>query len=78
MATQDWANRPYLFDAVNGSGSSCGGKAFSSPNVVACAVRKTSGAASTSIPPYTTWAFGIDTNGVIQALGTNPPTVTGL
>ncbi|MBI5883103.1 MAG: type II secretion system protein [Elusimicrobia bacterium] len=73
ISSQNWDGEKYRFDAANGSvTSSCGGKTFSSRNWVACATRKsTSG-------DYNTWGFAVDTNGGIEAIGTNPPSVTGL
>ncbi|MBI5624902.1 MAG: prepilin-type N-terminal cleavage/methylation domain-containing protein [Elusimicrobia bacterium] len=74
MAAQEWSKRPYEFWAANGSvTTSCGGKTFSSKAWVACAGRR-----SNATGVYVTWAFAVDLNGTLEAVGTNAPSVTGL
>lgn len=79
LPSQDWSSKPYEFRAVasattgcTGSWSSCSGAALG-PNFTACVSRKTSGAGSTTIAPYTNWGYAMDRNGIAACKGTDVP-----
>lgn len=67
LARENWAQKPYNF-AV---GAACGG------GLVACARRCTvpaPGRRCATSPPYSTWGYNMDENGVVTPLpGTPPP-----
>lgn len=70
LADQDWASRPYDYAACNGAVSAACATmsgAVGTGNQVSAARRK-----ATASSPYNTWAYGMNTSGVITAYGTNP------
>jgi prepilin-type N-terminal cleavage/methylation domain-containing protein len=70
LADQDWANKPYDFYACDGAtNGSCAGQG--SGYMVSGGKRK-----STAYTPYNTWAYTMNTSGVIQEYGTNAPKPT--
>lgn len=71
LAAQDWTSKHYTFATADGTAGGCQSM---SGSYVACAKRKTSGTNSTSISPYNTWAYGVQSNGVIATEGTSTPT----
>ncbi|MBI5210545.1 MAG: prepilin-type N-terminal cleavage/methylation domain-containing protein [Elusimicrobia bacterium] len=79
IAPQEWLGKGWDFYASNGgSSATCGGVVAmgSTRNWTACARRKTGAPPGTNTTPYSTWAYGVDTNGGI--LNVNAPAATGL
>ena len=70
LADQDWANKPYTFYACDGAtAGACAGQG--SGNQVSGAMRQ-----ATAYSPYNTWAYTMNTSGVITQYGTSTPPPT--
>lgn len=73
LSDQDWGTKPYNFYACDGKTSgACAG--LGAGNQVAGAKRLTGASPGTSVTPYSSWGFTMNTAGTINAYGTTPPT----
>lgn len=69
MAAQDFDSLAYRI----GVDIPLSNQGICAAGAVACATRKTAGAGSTGISPYTGWGYSVTTAGIISSVGTSVP-----